>query len=172
MVHDPIQVVVKRGRSFWARFHSYSCSSCFLGGEGSGNVFSQVEIGERETDWGVELVSPPSLIRETLEVDDENVGEAHDGELFCGFTAGLAVRAVPGVVTGEDLGFGKFAETVVECEGAALVDWDRQREVHEGAVSGGSDATGEAGEAAAELALQPVDGHRVILVGVALPFAL
>ena len=79
---------------------------------------------------------------------------------------------MPGVVAGEDLVFGEFAEAVAEREGAALVDWDRQREVHEGVIGGGDGAAGEAGEATAELALQPVDGYGVVLVRVALPFGL
>ena len=53
MIHDAVEVVVERRGSLRARFHAYYCPSRFLKGERRRYVFCQVEIGEREVDWGV-----------------------------------------------------------------------------------------------------------------------
>ena len=55
-----------------------------------------VQTPRRKLHQRVDLVAEDTGVRETLQVDDEDVGEAPEVKLFGGLLVFLAVRTVPG----------------------------------------------------------------------------
>lgn len=67
-------------------------------GASLGHVGGHVEAGERELHQRGQLVPPLAQLAEPLQVDDEDVGQGPQAQLYHALLQGLAVRTLPRVV--------------------------------------------------------------------------
>ena len=140
----------------------------------SEGVRAHVQSEEGEVDRGVDLLGGLALAHlEALEVNDEEVWGAGDGDLLGGFALALAVRAFPHLVFREALLLRVGAEAVVDVP--ALLSggaWDLDGDAVEGFVSRRRVFAGRAAQAGGMLSGKEVRDGGVFAVRVPLPFDL
>lgn len=76
---------------------------------------AKVEVVQRKVDGGVDLTRAlPLACGEALEVDDEELGRAADGDALGGLTLGATTRAAPDLVAAQCLRGAVAAQTVAD----------------------------------------------------------
>lgn len=129
MAHDAVSVVLVRRRDgrvdYAIAAGELGDLPRYFGGGRRDHVGPHVEAVQREVDWGVNFARRFGLGgRKPLEVNDEELRGAGDGDLLGSFALALALRTLPDFVAAEHLFLAVASQAVMDVAFAGARDFD------------------------------------------------